>query len=202
MGNNTVYQHINNLIDEILNHCIIKVTSDTDEHLPTWEELGTLRNLGLTDKLLNVWNKQLSNYDYICPVGKSGLGLGVIAARKFQKPLIWIDGDGRVIPQSKRISRGSVAVLDSHSYLGNHFGLAYSRLNSRNASKIGFFCMALCDNMGQQRLELPEKTPTHLISVVQHRTRFIARFNSLGVSDEKIIDERLNDGRFWGRDEQ
>lgn len=186
------------LIADILRQCVAFPDSSSTNQLPMWDELAVLRDLTLLERVVEFWKKRITGSGMlICPVGQSGLGLGTVAARAFGRPMIWIDGDGRVIPQSRKIEKLKIAVVDFHSFRGAHFSMAHSRLTARGASQVSFFCAIDCDH-AKERLQLPD-TVHSLITVSGHKQYFIERFRSLGFADDTFVADRLADGDFWKR---
>ncbi len=186
------------LINDILRLCIDIPASSSENQQPVWDELAVLKDLSLLECIVGKWKKDLSKSEMlICPVGKSGLAIGAMTARLFGQSMIWIDGDGRVIPQSREIEGKEIAVMDFHSFQGAHFSMAHSRLIARGASKVDFFCAVNCDHV-EERLQLPDLVQT-VISVSDHEQLFFDRFRELGFDNKTLVVDCLASGDFWGR---
>lgn len=194
------------LVKQLLETCVVFSPNPQDPHESYyhWDEYRLMLNLPLALKVIEAWKDQLADYEYVCPVGKSGLTLGVLAARAMRMPMIWIDKLGRVIPQSRDLVGKKVAVIDSHSFMGHHFSLAYSRLVARKAKRIGFFAVIVRDSQtdetSKKLLRLPYG-PAYLISAsrdIEALSNRLLKCRGAGASgvDAATI---LNSPDFWGR---
>lgn len=194
------------LVKQLLDKCVIfsKNHPHSGDAYLHWDEYRLILDQGLATSVIDSWRDRLRTYEYICPVGKSGLTLGVLAARKLRMPMIWIDKDGRVIPQSRGLRDKKIAVIDSHSYMGAHFSLAYSRLIARKVKQVGFFAVAIRDledrSDNTSRLVLPSD-PITLVSAKREFVLFKSRFEVCrgeALSDE-LCHTILASADFWGK---
>lgn len=194
------------LVKLLLDTCVV---CDADSNNPSnprlyWDEYRLNLHIPLALEIVEAWKEQLSAYEFVCPVGKSGLTLGVLSARALSMPMIWIDSDGRVIPQSRDIAKKRVAVIDSHSFMGAHFSLAYSRLVARKARKVGFFAIIVRDveieGEVSNRLKLPTP-PNCLVSSQRDLGLIKSKFEEcLKCSLTEAETLRILSGpSFWGR---
>lgn len=187
------HQQHDDIIKRLISKCVVLL-----DNRPIWDSFCLLTNLYLVEQSIKSWESELKNFHYLCPVGRSGLGLATILFRVLKRPMIWIDNEGRVIPQTRPITGKKIAVIDSHSYRGAHFNLAYSRLQSRGAKTVNFFALVLCDNIiFPKKFQLPTE-PKSLIEVQKHKQIFVERFKELNVGIENA-DDILKSPEFWGR---